>query len=121
MAAGTGLSRTGRGPGQGPPPDKGCSIWPQCVSCPWRVCVAELPAEEARAAGRALAPTDAQLTRTYMSRTGRIVDLYRSTSLRAQFPTSPWLGGEPGDLIVIYRQTPAGRVTSIVVALGNNP
>lgn len=28
------------------PADTGCSVWPQCVSCPWRVCVAELPPKE---------------------------------------------------------------------------
>ena len=27
-------------------PDQGCSVWPQCVSCPWRTCIAELPAKE---------------------------------------------------------------------------
>ncbi len=28
------------------PPDKGCSVWPRCVSCPWSTCIAELPAKE---------------------------------------------------------------------------
>ena len=31
---------------QSAPPDRGCSVWPQCVSCPWNVCIAELPADE---------------------------------------------------------------------------
>ena len=26
--------------------DRGCSVWPQCVSCPSAVCIAELPASE---------------------------------------------------------------------------
>ena len=40
------LAHRGRRPGDGPPEDRGCSVWPQCVSCPWRVCVAELPPSE---------------------------------------------------------------------------
>ncbi len=30
----------------GAPPDHGCSVWPQCISCPWNVCIAELPQRE---------------------------------------------------------------------------
>jgi hypothetical protein len=80
-----------------------------------------VPLADAQAAGRALAPADAQLTRTYTSRNDRQVDLYRSTALKDALPNNPWIGGEPGDFIVIYRQLPTGRVTSIVVATGNNP
>ena len=40
------LSRRSRRPGEGPPEDRGCSVWPRCVSCPWRECIAELPAKE---------------------------------------------------------------------------
>ncbi len=32
--------------GDDAPPDKGCSVWPQCVTCPWNVCIAELPQRE---------------------------------------------------------------------------
>ena len=52
----------------------------------------------------------------------RPVDLYTSESLKSRFPAGPGTGGEPGDLIVLYRvRPPDSRVTSIVIAIGNNP
>ena len=81
-----------------------------------------VPLEAARAESRSLIPPDARFVRTYAARGDRPVDLYTSESLKSRFPASPWTGGEPGDLIVIYRTRPSdGRVTSIVLATGNNP
>ncbi len=40
------LTRRGRLPGEEAPPDRGCSVWPSCITYPWRVCIAELPARE---------------------------------------------------------------------------
>ncbi len=36
----------GRHPGEEAPPDRGCSVWPSCVTCPWSTHIAELPARE---------------------------------------------------------------------------
>jgi hypothetical protein len=27
-------------------PDRGCSVWDKCVSCPWSECIKELPPNE---------------------------------------------------------------------------
>lgn len=40
------LASPGQRPGDGPPPDRGCSVWPSCVTCPWSTCVAELAPKE---------------------------------------------------------------------------
>ncbi len=40
------LTTPGRRPGDSPPPDRGCSVWPSCVSCPWSTCIAELAPKE---------------------------------------------------------------------------
>ena len=50
-------------------PDKGCSVWPQCVSCPWRECVAELPARELMQFRHAL-----RLVRSYLAAPDRAID-----------------------------------------------
>ncbi len=44
-------------------PDKGCSVWPECVSCPWRECIAELTAQEMMRFRQAL-----RLVRSYMAK-----------------------------------------------------
>lgn len=69
-----------------------------------------------------LYPDDAVFVRTYAGPAGSTVELYKSASLVTLMPDEEWMGGDPGDFIVIYRQ-PSGteRVTSIVVATGNNP
>ncbi|QDV38864.1 hypothetical protein ElP_68230 [Tautonia plasticadhaerens] len=88
---------------------------------------------KARSAAKSLIPRDAKLVRSYRSQTGRPVELYTSASLKERFraaetpegePESPWIGGKPGDFIVIYRVyrfRSGDRVTSIVASIGNNP
>ena len=76
--------------------------------------------DPAAAAGKALLPQDAQFTRTYTSRAGRRVDLFKSEALAGVFAEDVF-DDEPGECIVIYRQAPNGRVIAIVVATGNNP
>jgi hypothetical protein len=46
MAMTKALSKAGRKPGDGPPPDQGCRYSPACATCPWRECVWTLPADE---------------------------------------------------------------------------
>lgn len=84
--------------------------------------------DAARAAGKALAPIDSTLVKTYEAN-GRTVDLYTSNWLKDRFLATikikdkdwpVWVNGEPGQFIVLYRITD-GKVTSIVMALGNNP
>lgn len=85
--------------------------------------------EDARAISTLLLPDDRKLIRTYTSAGGRLVDLYRSEWLKDRFPAtmklgdsdfSMWIEGEPGDFIVLYRAA-TGKVSSIIVAIGNNP
>ena len=49
-------------------PDRGCSVWPQFVSCPWRVWVAELPAREHTTFVHAL-----RLVRSYLAAPDRTI------------------------------------------------
>lgn len=46
MTAAIGWPRGVGRAGETPPADKGCSVWGECVSCPWSQCIAELPASE---------------------------------------------------------------------------
>lgn len=72
-------------------------------------------------ATRPLIPNDAQLIEEYKSpRSGSTVVRYRSNSLAAILPAAAFTGGEPGDFIIIYRDT-TGQITSYIIALGNNP
>lgn len=86
--------------------------------------------DAARAEGKRLAPSDATLVRSYTSKSGSAVDLYLSNALIPRFPpeTSPlgpnfpwWTNGSPGNFVIVYRPGTSGRVTSIVVALGDIP
>ena len=54
---------------QDAPPDKGCSSWPQCVSCPWLVCIPEFPAKERQEFTAAL-----KVVRGYLAEPERTVD-----------------------------------------------
>lgn len=76
----------------------------------------------ARIKSKRLIPSDAELVKTYTTTdTNRLIDLYHSPSLAERFTTVDlWIGGKPGDFIVLYRQNYA-QVTSIVLGLGNNP
>jgi hypothetical protein len=49
-------------------PDTGCSVWSQCVSCPWATCIAELPASEHTTFVAAL-----KLVTRYLPAEGRIL------------------------------------------------
>jgi hypothetical protein len=81
----------------------------------------------ARIESRTLLPRDARFVRTRVpvSAPGQpIVDVYRSESLIAPFPSAPWrrgtwTGGEPGNLIARYRVTPDLRVTAALIGLGD--
>jgi len=67
-------------------------------------------------------PRDAKKVESYTSpRSGNPVDRYHSDSLAALFPAENFIGGNPGDFIVIYRMSTPGKVTSAVVGIGNNP
>lgn len=70
----------------------------------------------------ALLPADAVLLRTYSpdGRPETIVDLYHSPTLAAQLPATAWVGGEPGEFVVLRNEFPEG-VPRIVIASGNNP
>lgn len=70
-----------------------------------------------------LLPADAVLVKSYTSR-DRPVDLYSSTSLATIYRTDSkllWVGGEPGNFIILYRLDQSGRVFTALIALGNNP
>jgi hypothetical protein len=86
--------------------------------------------DDARAVAITFTPTDSTLVKTYTSDTGQLVDLYHSDTLAERFPAtvtigtsevSSWTNAEPGDFIVIYRPAAEGRVSGLVLGLGNNP
>jgi hypothetical protein len=79
-----------------------------------------LSMDEARLASKMLIPQDSVFVRTYTSQGGRTVDLYTSEWLKGRFAEQLFIGGEPGNFIVLYRAA-TGKVTSIIVATGNNP
>lgn len=74
----------------------------------------------ATGAVRPFLPSDAKMVRAYKARSGNTVHLYHSDSLGLLFPPEAFLGGTPGDFIVIYRDV-TGKVTSFLIAIGNNP
>ncbi len=74
----------------------------------------------ATGAMKPLLPSDTKLVRTYTARSGNAVDLYHSAALAALFPPEEFMGGEPGDFTVIYRLA-SGKVSSFLMATGNNP
>ena len=78
--------------------------------------------DAARAESKRLIPADAVFVRTYVTSNSLrlLVDLYKSESLKSQFPADRWPGGEPGDIFVVYGPAAsASRVTRIVVGAGN--
>lgn len=76
--------------------------------------------EAARRESKNFIPADAQFVRTYTSQGGSTVDLYTSESLKGQFPASDFIGGKPGDFIILYRNQ-TGRTTTSIIAVGDNP
>lgn len=77
--------------------------------------------ESARELARPLLPDDAQFVENYTTDRDQVVDLWHSATLAAQFPGDEWVGGKPGDHIVIYRGAETGSVIGIVIGTGNNP
>lgn len=78
-----------------------------------------VPLDEARSEARSLIPTDSKLVKTYTTQQGRLVDLYFSESLKRRFPARMFIGGEPGNFIVLYR--PTNPVDTMIIGIGNNP
>jgi len=78
--------------------------------------------QDAEAESVTLLPKDSQLVTVY-SPTGLpelTVHLYMSDALKERFTEDNFIGGEPGNFIVVYA-TFDNRVTGIVIGLGNNP
>lgn len=75
---------------------------------------------EARALAPQLLPLDAKAGESYTAPSGSPVDRFSSAALADRFEPFSFVGGEPGDLIVIYRTDDRG-VFGLVVGLGNNP
>lgn len=69
---------------------------------------------------RPLLPSDASTKQRYKARSGNTVDLFHSPLLATVYAPDAFIGGSAGDFIVIYRDV-TGKVTSYVIALGNNP
>ncbi len=75
---------------------------------------------DARVESKLFIPSDAKFVRTYTSRSDSTIDLYTSESLKSRFSESDFIGGKAGDFIVLYRNQ-TGKVTTFIVAIGNNP
>jgi hypothetical protein len=76
--------------------------------------------DEARNASKEFIPTDSTLIRTYQLDSGYMVDLYSSESLKNRFSGEDWIGGEPGNFIVMFKPN-RNRVSSFIIGVGNNP
>jgi hypothetical protein len=76
--------------------------------------------EDARKESKRFIPADAKFVKTYTSRSGSTVDLYKSESLKGRFENDDWTGGKPGDFIILYRNQ-TGRTTTFIISTGNNP
>lgn len=76
--------------------------------------------EDAKALALQYIPSDSQLEETYSPREYRVVERYTSASLAPLFDDASWYGSPPGVFIIIYRKYDFG-VSSVVLALGNNP
>ena len=74
----------------------------------------------ARNESKKLIPKDAKFLKSYKSQSGSTVDLYHSDSLKTQFSEDNFIGGKPGDFIILYRNQ-TGKTTTFIIALGNNP
>jgi len=81
--------------------------------------------EESRSLAKRFIPMDGQLIKTYKNRSGSIVDLYMSEtlkSLESHFPANEpgvWTGGEIGNFMVIH--SGIDSIKRIVIGTGNNP
>ncbi len=79
-----------------------------------------VPIADARVESKSFIPADANFVRTYTSRSDSTIDLYTSESLKNRFSESDFIGGKAGDFIVLYRNQ-TGKVTTFIIAIGNNP
>lgn len=79
-----------------------------------------VPIEKAREESKQFIPADAKFVKTYTSQSGSTVDLYRSESLKNRFSDDDWIGGKPGDFVILYRNQ-TGRTTTFIIGTGNNP
>jgi hypothetical protein len=76
--------------------------------------------EEARSESKQFIPADAKFVKTYTSRGGSTVDLYTSEALKGRFAAAEFIGGKPGDFIILYRNQ-TGLTTTFIAGVGNNP
>ena len=82
--------------------------------------------DAARIESRTFLPRDARFVRSRIPtvESGQpFVDVYSSESLPIPFPdapwrATPWTGGEPGNLVAVFRVTPELRTPSAVVSVG---
>lgn len=81
-----------------------------------------LPADDARFIAETLMPADAVHLETYSpeGRPETTVHLYRSELLAERFGDDDFIGGEPGEFIILYSTFDAG-VSRIILGIGNNP
>lgn len=76
--------------------------------------------EQARKESKSFIPKDAKFVKTYKSQSGSTVDLYQSESLKSRFSEESYIGGKPGDFIILYRNQ-TGKTTTFIISVGNNP
>jgi hypothetical protein len=89
----------------------------------------KLSLEDARIIGESFIPRDSEFVKTYSPIEDYpepfpvIVDLYFSESLKSRFESDVWwIGGQPGDFIVIYGWVSYDEtVDGITIATGNDP
>lgn len=81
-----------------------------------------LPAGDARFIAETLMPADAVHLETYSpeGRPETTVHLYRSELLAERFGDSDFVGGEPGEFIILYSAFDGG-VSRVIIGIGNNP
>jgi hypothetical protein len=85
---------------------------------------APLTLEAAMAEARKLFPRDAQPTSQQPEGNERfVVERFTSASLASSIPTEVWRqrDAEPGDFIAVYLRDQSGRITRVVVGIGNDP
>lgn len=81
-----------------------------------------VPTDSARSLVQRVLPHDAQLIEQYTAPTGSPVDRYYSDWLATRADPGSFVGGVPGEFIVIYRDGDQdGKTNRVLIALGNNP
>jgi sortase A len=91
------------------------------------VMVARLPArpmtlEEARKEAQALLPRDARPRSSAEGNQRYVVERYTSAALAKALPPQGYAEGqsEPGDFLVVYTRLPDGRITDVIIGIGND-